>query len=93
LPGCPDIVLGKYRVAILVHGCFWHGHSCKDGRRPKTHREYWDSKLSKNVRRDKRNLVRLRKSGWRPVVIWACQLRNSKVLEQKLRRVLEIKTA
>ncbi len=82
LPGKPDIVLPRHRLAILMHGCFWHGHTCKDGRRPASNKAYWNRKLDRNIGRDKKNLRALRRLGWRCVVVWECQLRH----EEKLRR-------
>ena len=76
LPGVPDIVLPKYRTAIFVQGCFWHGHNCKDGRRPSSNTAYWNEKLRRNAERDVRNLRKLRRMGWRCLVVWACQLTN-----------------
>ncbi|MEP7010909.1 MAG: DNA mismatch endonuclease Vsr [Acidobacteriota bacterium] len=73
LPGSPDIVLTKNKVAIFVHGCFWHGHSCRDGRRPKSNLGYWNAKLDSNRRRDSRILAEIRALGWRPLVVWACE--------------------
>ena len=54
LPGKPDIVLPKYRTIIFVHGCFWHSHDCKRGKRPATNTAFWDTKLMRNVERDAR---------------------------------------
>src|SRR5437879_13729116 len=50
LPGSPDIVLSKYRTVVLVNGCFWHGHNCNDGRRPRSNTSYWNRKLTRNTR-------------------------------------------
>lgn len=74
LPGRPDIVLPKHRVAIQVHGCFWHGHGCKRAKRPISNKEYWEAKLAANVERDRRNAGQLSAMGWRPVVIWECSV-------------------
>ena len=75
LPGRPDVVLPKHRIAILVHGCFWHRHfACIDCSNPKTRRQYWAPKLLCNQKRDARNRRLLRRLGWKPiVVIWECQ--------------------
>jgi len=75
LPGKPDIVLPKYKVAIFVHGCFWHLHSgCRDGTIPKTRTEYWREKLLGNKERDKKHRAKLRKLGWRVIRLWECEV-------------------
>ena len=74
LPGTPDIVLRKYRVAIFVHGCFWHGHE-EDGKIPETNREFWLAKINRNKERDRRDKERLLAMGWSVVTIWECQLK------------------
>lgn len=74
LPGCPDLVFVRHTVAVFVNGCFWHGHRCEDGKLPSSNTEYWNSKISRNMARDKRNQKALRRAGWTPVVIWTCQL-------------------
>lgn len=88
LPGKPDIVLPRYRTVVLVNGCFWHQHSCKDGRPPASNTSYWTEKLARNVRRDATNMARLRRLGWRPIVIWECEATNPQVLEKKLMKKL-----
>jgi len=74
LPGCPDIVLPKYRTIIEVKGCFWHGHSCRDGRLPNSNVEYWTPKLLRNRKRDKTNESKLRRLGWSVHCLWECKL-------------------
>lgn len=65
LPGTPDIVLPRYRTAIYVHGCFWHGHDCKHGSvQARTNREFWQSKIETNRERDVRKATALRQLGW-----------------------------
>jgi DNA mismatch endonuclease, patch repair protein len=78
LPGSPDIIIRAQKKAIFVHGCFWHGHTkCSKGRtRPKTRREFWEEKIARNVRRDRRVLRELQKLGWKVLIIWECQLRD-----------------
>lgn len=77
LPGRPDIVLPGRRVAILVHGCFWHGHrDCRYAKTPSTRSEFWSTKLEGNRHRDQRDLESLRAAGWRTLVIWECFLRS-----------------
>jgi DNA mismatch endonuclease (patch repair protein) len=77
LPGRPDIVFTKRRVAIFVHGCFWHLHEgCDRWHFPRTREEYWTAKLTGNAERDQKNLRRLKCDGWRTVVIWECEPRS-----------------
>lgn len=76
LPGCPDIVLPRWRAAIFVHGCFWHAHDCGLCRIPSTRPEFWREKLSANAERDRRNETRLLDAGWRVATIWECTLRG-----------------
>lgn len=78
LPGKPDLVFGRRRKVIFVHGCFWHGHDCPRGARtPKTNADYWRAKISRNVARDRENLVALERAGWRVLTIWECSTRKS----------------
>ncbi len=89
LPGCPDMVLPKHYKIIFVHGCFWHMHNCSYGRvTPKTNAKFWQSKREGNVARDKRNLGRLRRAGWKVLTIWECETRNQEKLPKKLERFL-----
>jgi len=88
LPGKPDIVLPRFQAVIFVHGCFWHGHNCKDGRRPKSNTEYWNEKLDRNVDRHRRNMRLLRRAGWRPLVIWECQCNDEKRLRGLLQKAI-----
>ncbi len=88
LPGKPDMVFPCRRRIVMVHGCFWHQHRCRRGRRiPKSNREYWEKKLARNVARDRRQRAELRKLGWRVLVIWECQLkRDLDAVEQRVRK-------
>ncbi|MGH6946264.1 MAG: very short patch repair endonuclease, partial [Kiloniellales bacterium] len=70
LPGSPDLVFPRRGKAIFVHGCFWHGHSCRWGRLPKSKLDYWGPKIEANRKRDRRNSLRLRKQGWSVLVVW-----------------------
>ena len=89
LPGKPDIVLPKYRIAIFVHGCFWHQHrGCIDCSDPKTRARYWRPKLSANVQRDRKYSSRLKRLGWKSVVIWECQTQKTDRLLHRLNRKL-----
>ncbi|MEI7847165.1 MAG: DNA mismatch endonuclease Vsr [Chloroflexota bacterium] len=77
LPGCPDIVLRKYKSVIFVNGCFWHKHEgCKYFRWPKSNIEYWNKKISDNVMRDSNNKIALETDGWKVIYIWECELKK-----------------
>lgn len=77
LPGKPDFILPELRIALFVHGCFWHCHSCIDGRTPKSNRRYWSPKLLGNVARDRRKAIALRRRGWSVLRVWACQVEKA----------------
>ncbi len=92
LPGKPDIVLPKYKTIIFIHGCFWHGHTCKRGLLPTTNVEFWKYKIDGNIERDKQNVVALEKRGWLIIVVWQCEIRNIKLQKDRLAKLLlEIK--
>ncbi len=75
LPGNPDLTFRKWKLAVFINGCFWHGHSCKrGGRMPKTNRDYWEAKIKRNLDRDKRTREELESAGWRMMTIWECDL-------------------
>ena len=77
LPGKPDLVFGPRRKVIFVHGCFWHGHTCKRGnRQPKTNADYWRKKIQVNKERDKSTLEELRARGWEILVVWECETKQ-----------------
>jgi DNA mismatch endonuclease (patch repair protein) len=89
LPGTPDIVLARYRAVVDVRGCFWHAHGCKVGRKkPASNVDYWQEKFARNIARDRRNAVELKKLGWKLVVVWECELKKPEKLAAKLRRRL-----
>lgn len=89
LPGKPDIVLPKYKTAILIHGCFWHHHeNCKYAALPQTNHEFWKNKIGGNVVRDRTARRELKKAGWRVIVIWQCRLKNKSLLEENLKRLV-----
>lgn len=88
LPGSPDIVLPHFKTVIQVQGCFWHGHSCVDGRRPKSNRSYWNAKLERNKRRDARNARQLRQLGWKRIVVWGCEIQRPDRLQKRLARLI-----
>jgi len=81
LPGSPDIVLKKYRAAIFIHGCFWHGHTgCRKSRLPTTRQSFWEEKHQANLERDARKISELLNTGWRVAVVWQCSLEKPTTL-------------
>ena len=93
LPGRPDLVFPRFWCVILVHGCFWHGHSCPNGtRRPKSNRRFWVRKIEDNQKRDARCMRELRKLGWRILTIWECQLKNMDRVAGRIVKFLEMRS-
>jgi DNA mismatch endonuclease (patch repair protein) len=91
VPGNPDIAYMGRKLAIFVHGCFWHGHHCRRGARvPKSNTDYWVSKIKRNRKRDVAARRKLRRSGWASLVIWECELRDKGRVEKRLRKFLDI---
>jgi len=88
LPGRPDIVFPRLLKVVFIHGCFWHRHGCSKGRLPKSRLDYWRPKIVGNRRRDARNIASLKQLGWKPFVVWQCELKNSKALVRRLRTFL-----
>lgn len=89
LPGSPDIVLPGRRLAVFVHGCFWHGHDCARGARvPKANRDYWIAKVGRNRARDGVSRDALAASGWRVETIWECELKDASALSARLAGML-----
>jgi DNA mismatch endonuclease, patch repair protein len=89
LPGKPDIVLVKHRKVIFVHGCFWHGHKkCSRSTRPKSNKSFWVEKLDKNILRDKRNKRKLESQGWEVLIVWTCEIKSIRKLQNKIAKYL-----
>jgi DNA mismatch endonuclease (patch repair protein) len=89
LPGKPDLVFVARRKVIFVHGCFWHSHrGCKMAHKPKSHADYWGPKLKRNQARDKKNLAAIAAQGWKPLVIWECELKNGSAVGARIRKFL-----
>lgn len=92
LPGKPDIVLPKYKTAIFVNGCFWHGHKgCKDFVIPKSNTAFWLEKIGKNKNRDEQNITALISAGWKFITIWECELKKP-VIEATLSELFQTLT-
>ena len=90
LPGKPDLVFPRHGKVIFVHGCFWHGHkNCRKAKRPATNSVFWDQKLSRNMERDRENIIALKQVGWESLIIWECETRDREHIEQKIRRFFE----
>jgi DNA mismatch endonuclease, patch repair protein len=89
LPGRPDIVMPGRKLAIFVHGCFWHGHDCTRGARvPKANRDYWTAKIGRNRARDIDARAKLEALGWRVETVWECDLKDAAALELRLEELL-----
>jgi DNA mismatch endonuclease (patch repair protein) len=85
LPGKPDIAMPGRKLALFVHGCFWHGHDCARGARiPKANRPYWEAKIARNRVRDTAHRAALEAMGWRAVTLWECELKDEVALEVRL---------
>lgn len=91
LAGKPDLVFGRRKKVIFVHGCYWHQHSdpdCKISRLPKSNLDYWLPKLQRNVERDKQNIASLAESGWDVLTVWECETKNASALQERIARFL-----
>ncbi len=89
LPGKPDVVFGRAKVAVFVHGCYWHQcPRCTRNRAPKTNALYWQAKFAANVERDARNEAALRDLGYRVVVVWECELGDMEEVVGRVRATL-----
>jgi DNA mismatch endonuclease (patch repair protein) len=90
LLGQPDLVFTRHRKIIFVHGCFWHMHKCRYGKViPQTRKKFWQTKRQGNVARDRKNIRELKKTGWKVLVVWECQIRDLKQLSAKLIKFLK----
>lgn len=89
LPGSPDLVVPTYRAAVFVHGCFWHRHAgCRFATTPSTRVGFWQAKFAANVARDRATSEELCKLGWRPIVIWECEVQHPDGLDQLFWKVV-----
>ncbi len=88
LPGRPDLTLARHGKVIDVRGCYWHAHACQRHRRRTVRPEYWGPELARNVERDGQNLRRLRRMGWKVLVVWECETADVARLTRRLARFL-----
>jgi DNA mismatch endonuclease (patch repair protein) len=89
LPGSPDVAMPGRKVAVFVHGCFWHGHDCKRGARaPKANAAYWTAKIARNRARDAKATEALTAMAWTPLVVWECELKDEAAVEGRVRPTL-----
>lgn len=94
LPGKPDIVYASRKLAIFVHGCFWHGHNCARGARmPKANADYWRAKIARNRDRDIKTLAAYAAMGWRTLVVHECELKDKVSLSARFAEALQTQEA
>lgn len=87
LPGSPDLVFPRRKTVVFVHGCFWHRHDgCKKATTPKSQEEFWQEKFARNVARDRRVIRELEDQGWRALIVWQCETRDSEEVRVMLGR-------
>jgi DNA mismatch endonuclease (patch repair protein) len=84
LPGTPDLVFVSKKKVIFVNGCFWHGHSCKIDKLPKTNIDFWRNKIYRNQRRDAVTKRKLKILGWKYLILWECKLRKPETFDKIL---------
>lgn len=91
LPGCPDIVLPKYKTVIFVNGCFWHKHDCHRFVWPSSNQDYWRPKILRNVERDNQSRKELETLGWKVITVWECELKKNVLNETLGKLIAELK--
>lgn len=79
LPGKPDIVFTKKKIAIFIHGCYWHGHDCgsRYAHTSQSNKAYWEPKIYRTKQRDHEHIIKLEASGWKVAIMWECQIKNN----------------
>jgi DNA mismatch endonuclease (patch repair protein) len=93
VPGKPDVIFPRNHIAVFVHGCFWHGHTCDRGSRvPRNNRDYWIAKIARNKTRDRRVARQLRLQGWSVLSIWECELRDELRLQRRIERFFKMRS-
>ena len=89
LPGKPDVIISKAGTIIFINGCFWHQHKgCKRQTIPKANKKYWLPKLKRNIQKQKEDVRKLRKDGWKVNIIWECETKDETRLTKKLKKIL-----
>lgn len=89
LPGKPDIVISQRKIIIFINGCFWHQHkNCKKQAMPKANKKYWEKKLQRNIEKQKKDIKKLKRMGWKVFIAWECETGNTKELTQTLSKIL-----
>lgn len=91
LPGCPDIVLPKYKTVIFVNGCFWHKHDCPWFVWPSSNQDYWRPKILRNIERDNQSRKELETLGWKVITVWECELKKNVLNETLGKLIAELK--
>ena len=93
LPGKPDIVFTKKKIAVFIHGCYWHGHDCQSryAHTSQSNKEYWLPKVQRTQQRDQEHIAELEQLGWTVVVLWECQINGcfEETVETLCRTILE----
>ena len=90
LPGTPDIVLPKYKTVVFVHGCFWHGHTCRAGQPPKSNVKFWTQKVKTNKDRDLKVDRALKNLGWKVIIVYTCNLRSKVKFRGEMERLVSL---
>lgn len=88
LPGRPDLVFTSKKIAIFVHGCFWHQHNCRKAALPTSNIEFWTKKLKRNHERDLESLQKLTKHGWKTYVLWECEINTEEGFTKKMNELI-----
>ena len=91
LPGCPDIVLPKYKTVIFVNGCFWHKHDCPRFVWPSSNQDYWRPKILRNIERDNQSRKDVETLGWKVITVWECELKKNVLNETLGKLIAELK--
>jgi DNA mismatch endonuclease (patch repair protein) len=92
LPGTPDLVFPRRRLALFVHGCFWHRHvGCKNTTTPKSRAEFWLDKFERNTSRDRDAALKLKDLGWKVAIIWECETKDPDVLSDVMKRIFALR--